>query len=85
LRISDTQPTQRQQSSSCSHFTGERAIMTTVGTLLHWLQSSMCHSQTVRQCCWMYVTKKLTSVIKYWHSSSSPKTVFLNLCETAAR
>jgi len=74
----DTQPTQKQRSSSCSHFTGGSHhnyynIVTTVGTLLHWLQSSMCHSQTGRQCCWMYVTKKSTAVIKYWDSSPSPK------------
>jgi hypothetical protein len=74
----DTQPTQKQQSSSCSHFTGGSHhnyynIVTTAGTLLHWLQSSMCHSQTWRQCCWMYVTKKLTPVIKYWDTSPSPK------------
>ena len=56
----DTQPRERQQSSSCSHFTGGSHhdyynIMTIVGTLLHWLQISMCHSQTdsAAECMWL--------------------------------
>ena len=83
-----TQPTQKQQSSSCSHFTGGSHhdyynIMTIVGTLLHWLQISMCHSQTVRQCCWMYVTKTLhlSSSIGIVHHLLKGSWIVLSLTE----
>jgi len=65
----DTQQAQRQQSSSYSDFTGGSHH----DYSRNWLQISMSHSQTGRQCCWMYVTKKLTAVMKYRDTSPFPK------------